>query len=163
VELLAPPVELVDELDATPGTAAVLVDSGLGAKNQLLSRAGITPVAVIDHHLNGRRRAKVPFYDVRPRIAASATIVAGYLREQKIEPGVNLATAMLYAIHTETAGAAVGYSRLDRSVLLWLTKRADLEMVREIENAPLPRAYFGDLVLAMQNAFLYDDAALCLL
>jgi hypothetical protein len=31
----------------------------------------------------------------------------------------------------------------------------------EIQNAPLPRAYYGDLVLALQNTFVYDGAAFC--
>lgn len=33
----------------------------------------------------------------------------------------------------------------------------------EIENAPLPRAYFGELVLALQNTVLHGEAALCYL
>jgi nanoRNase/pAp phosphatase (c-di-AMP/oligoRNAs hydrolase) len=163
LELLQPPIELVNEISCEEGTAAILVDCGLGTTNHLVTRAGIQPVAVIDHHLTGSRCAELPFRDVRPGMAASASIAASYLREQGIEPGEKLATAMLYAVRAETRGNETGFSRLDRAIVLWLTERADPSLLAEIENAPLARSYFGDLILALQNTFLYDDAAFCLL
>jgi hypothetical protein len=36
-------------------------------------------------------------------------------------------------------------------------------LLAEIENAPLAREYFGDLLLALQSTFLYDDTAICFL
>jgi len=120
-------------------------------------------LAVIDHHTRTKRDPRVAFHDVRPRTAASASIAAGYLREQALEPSRNLATALLYALRTETTGCECYYSRLDRAVLLWLTHFADPSVLTEIENAPLPPEYFGDLALALQGTFIYDDTALCLL
>jgi nanoRNase/pAp phosphatase (c-di-AMP/oligoRNAs hydrolase) len=163
VELLQPPIELVDDITQEPGTAAVLVDCGLGTSNHLLTRSRIQPVAVIDHHMNGTRGHRLPFRDIRENAAASASIAASYLREQRIEPGPKLASALLYAIRTETCGNETYHSRLDRSIILWLTARAEPSLLAEIENAPLTRDYYGDLVLAMQSTFLYDDAAFCLL
>lgn len=163
VELLQPPIELVDSFDFSEGTATVLVDCGLGASNQLLTRCRVQPAGVIDHHLGSQSSEGVPFVDVRSDVAASASIAASYLREQKLDPGFKLATALLYAIRTETQGYQTVYSSLDRSVLPWLTERGDPELLAAIENAPLQRAYYGDLVLALQNTFLYDDVALCFL
>ncbi len=163
VELLQPPLDLVDRVHAEPHTATVLVDCGPGARNHLLTRESITPLAVIDHHLNGTNGAKLAFKDIRPGVASAATILASYLREQHIEPGEKLATAMQYAIRTETCGCETRHSRLDRSAILWLSARSEPELLAEIENAPLTREYYGDLVLAMQSTFLYDDAAFCLL
>jgi nanoRNase/pAp phosphatase (c-di-AMP/oligoRNAs hydrolase) len=128
-----------------------------------LELGGAVPVAVIDHHLTTGALAGLPFADVRPDVAASASIAAGYLREQQVEPGQRLATALVYAIRTETQGFETHHSALDRTILPWLTERADPELVAEIENAPLSRAYFADLALALQNTFLYDDAAFCAL
>jgi nanoRNase/pAp phosphatase (c-di-AMP/oligoRNAs hydrolase) len=163
VELLEPPIELLDDIEPEEGTAAVLVDCGLGTSNHLLTRLGMHPVGVIDHHMNGTRGHRLPFRDIREKAAASASIAASYLREQRIEPGPKLASAILYAIRTETCGNETHHSRLDRSVILWLTARAEPSLLAEIENAPLSREYYGDLVLAMQSTFLYDDAAFCLL
>jgi nanoRNase/pAp phosphatase (c-di-AMP/oligoRNAs hydrolase) len=163
VELLNPPIELASSLEVDPGTATVLVDCGVGTTNQLLTRESIAPTAVIDHHLSLGRNPRVPFRDIRPSLAASVTIGAAYLREQDIEPGEKLATAMLYAFHTETQGFESRYSPLDRSILLWVTERADPSLLAAIHNAPLAREYFGDLVLALQSTFIYGDTALCLL
>jgi nanoRNase/pAp phosphatase (c-di-AMP/oligoRNAs hydrolase) len=163
VKLLDPPIELVQEVDCPPNTGAVLVDCGVAAENHLLLKETIRPVAVIDHHESNGRSPRMPFRDIRPHVAASASIAASYLREQSLVPSAGLATALLYAIRTETRGSETRHSRLDRSVLLWLTGRADPAQLAEIESAPLSVEYFGDLVLALQNTDLYEDTALCLL
>lgn len=163
VELLQPPIELVDDVVVDEQTATILVDCGNEAANHLLTRKGIRPVAVIDHHSKGAKQSKLPFDDIRPDVAASATIIASYLREHRIELGPKLATAMIYAIRTETCGHETHYSELDRMILPWLTECGDPALLAEIENAPLTREYFGDLMLALQRTFLYDKTAICFL
>ncbi len=163
VEILNPPIELVSEISADDGTATILVDCGLGTTNHLVTRAGIEPVAVIDHHLNGNGVSHIPFQDIRTNAAAAASIAASYLREQNIDPGMKLATAILYGIRTETCGGETAHSALDRSIVEWLTSIADPALLAEIANAPLEPEYFSDLALAMQNTFVYDDTALCFL
>jgi nanoRNase/pAp phosphatase (c-di-AMP/oligoRNAs hydrolase) len=163
VEMLKPPLELVHDADLSGDVAVILVDCGYGAENHLLAETGIVPAAVIDHHpLRGRTRG-VRYHDVRPRVAACASIAAQYLREQQIEASPRLATALVYAVRTETRGAQVRHSGLDRSVLRWLYESANPTWLAAIETARLARSYFGDLALAIQSAVLYDDAAFCLL
>ena len=163
LELLNPPLRLVTSIELPTRTAVLLVDCDVGGTNQLLSRQGIFPVAVIDHHRYEHERVLVPFRDCRPEVVASASIAASYLREQNIEPGLKLATAMWYAMRTETRGEEFSYSSLDRSILLWLTERAEPTLLAEIESAPLGAEYYGDLVLAIQNTFVHGQTALCLL
>lgn len=163
VKLLSPPIELVSDLTVGDNIAAILVDCGIGTTNQLATRAAVKPVAVIDHHQDGSDEAVLPFKDIRLDAAASASIAASYLREQQIEPGMKLATAILYAIRSETSGSETTHSSLDESIVKWTTESADPTMLAEIENAPLERKYFSDLALAMQNTFVYDDVALCFL
>lgn len=163
VQLLQPPIELVDDIVVSHRAATVLVDCGSEATNHLLVRKRIRPTAVIDHHTNGTPSPPALYQDVRPDVAASASIVAGYLKEQQLEPGSKLATAMLYAMRTETCGSETHYSALDREILPWLTENAEPALVAEIENAPLSREYFGDLMLALQSTFLYGDVAVCFL
>jgi nanoRNase/pAp phosphatase (c-di-AMP/oligoRNAs hydrolase) len=163
VKLLRPPIELVNEIHIDKRTEAILVDAGSRAKNHLLDRAGVKPIAVIDHHLADTASLNLPFQDNRPGSAASASIVASYLHEQGLEPGPELATAMVYAMRTETRGVTTTYSSLDRSMLAWLTERAEPTLIAEIENAPLSRIYFYDLVSALRETLLFDDAALCFL
>jgi nanoRNase/pAp phosphatase (c-di-AMP/oligoRNAs hydrolase) len=163
VRLLEPPIELVDTVHVPENTAAILVDCEYAAENHLLAESAVRPVAVIDHHVSGGRRLRLLFRDIRPKVAAAASIVAGYLREQGLEPETDLATALLYAIRTETSGGQSQHSRLDRQVVAWLGDIADPTWLAEIENAPLSREYFSDLVLALQTTFSYNGSALCFL
>lgn len=167
VDLLGPPLKLVVELPADPDAAYVLVDCGPHANNHLLARSAAAPTAIIDHHRTSQRKkgdkANGLFMDVRPKVAATVSIAASYLHEQSVEPTMALATAMLYAMRTETLGHETYFSALDRRALTWLTARADPSRLAKIENAPLPRVYFSDLVLALQGTFIYDDTAFCVL
>jgi nanoRNase/pAp phosphatase (c-di-AMP/oligoRNAs hydrolase) len=163
VGLLRPPIELVDGVSVDDATATILVDCGAESTNHLLTRQGIEPIAVIDHHANETPSVRAPYQDIRPGVAASATIVASYFQEQQLEPAAKLATAMWYAIRTETCGHETHYSALDRAILPWLSERGEPAILAEIENAPLARDYFGDLLLALQSTFIYEGAALCFL
>ena len=162
IRKLRPPLELVEQLRLRKNTAVVLVDCSPEATHHLLNGRTAELVGVIDHHRKAGR-STLPFVDVRPKVAAAASIAAGYLREQGIEPDERLATALVYGIRTETAGSETYYSSLDRSVLVWLSRFSNPTWLAEIENAPLAREYFVDLVAAIERTFLYDDAAMCVL
>ncbi|MBN1341033.1 MAG: DHH family phosphoesterase [Phycisphaerae bacterium] len=163
IKRLEPPLELVQGLEPSDDDAVILVDCGYGTSNHILSERTARPIAVIDHHLSTGRRAKLPFQDLRPRAAASASIATSYLKEQDLAPPGKLATALLYAIRTETKAYETHHSRLDHSAIQWLTPSADPAVIAEIENAPLSRAYFADLVLALERTFIYQDTVVCLL
>jgi len=162
LRLLRPPLTLVDEL-FNESSAIILVDCLPSGSNHLLEGHAIRPIAVIDHHEPNGTKIRVAHRDIRPRAAATAVIAAGYLREQGIQPEADLATALLYAVHTEITGPCVHLTRTDRSVLAWISGLADHAKLAEIAAAPLPRTYFTDLMLALENAFIYDDSAVCFL
>jgi nanoRNase/pAp phosphatase (c-di-AMP/oligoRNAs hydrolase) len=164
VRLLEPPVELVDEVVPEAGTALVFVDCLPASRNHLLADVPFRDTAVIDHHQGNASRRRMLFRDLRPGAAACASIVAQYLRQEDVHPDERLATALLYAIRTETSGAGFDHARIDRSAINWLTPIADPDALARIASAPLSRRYFGDLALALQNAFIYEnDTGLCIL
>jgi len=117
---------------------------------------------VIDHHPLEGSRFRVTYRDIRPHVAATATIVGEYLQEQEREPSAELATALVYGIRTDAFGRA-DFSRSDQRVLSWLSQFATQKSLADIESAPLHRGYYADLLLAMETTFLYGDAALCFL
>ncbi len=189
VELLRPPIELVDEFVAEEGTAIVVVDTQFPG---LLDCEGAcrSCAAVVDHHAheatgsggpkssgaskgsngaqgkaaNGNgRRLRFAYRDIRPRVVASSSMVAGYLKALEIEPDRPLATALLYGIHTDATGWDVKFSRTDRAAIAWLSQFSDPELRGQIERAPIPRSYFESVILALQNTFTYEDAAICFL
>ncbi|MFH1420050.1 MAG: DHH family phosphoesterase [Planctomycetota bacterium] len=163
IKMLEPPIELVDEYTPESDCAVVLVDCSAEAANHLLGDGAVRPVAVIDHHEPTGKSVPVSFRDVRPRAAAAATMSAGYLREQGIEPTKQLATALLYAVRTEALNRQSPFTRADRGVVGWLSKRADHQALSEIEHAPLPRTYYEEMMLALGSTFLYGNTAICFL
>jgi nanoRNase/pAp phosphatase (c-di-AMP/oligoRNAs hydrolase) len=163
VELLKPPLHLVPSFAPEEGCAPVLVDCAPENENHLLGDGSATPVAVIDHHEPAQARARVRFRDIRPRAAASSCIAAEYLREQQIEPSSRLATALSYAIRTEIIGSPVRLTRTDRRVISWIADQTDHAILAQIENAPLSRAYYNELALALELTTLHGDTAVCFL
>lgn len=163
VKLLRPPLELVDSFSPSEEEAVVLADCSAGENNQLVAGGEITPVAVIDHHNVPGKAVRVRFRDLRPKAAATALIVSGYLREQGVDPGRELATALYYAAQTEVVATPVRFSRVERGLLAWLGEWVDHQALREISDAPRSRGYYGDLVLAIGNTFIYRDAAFSML
>ncbi len=162
VRLLQPPLELIDEVTPDTHVATVLVDCSPGSFNHLLGGRK-APTAVIDHHESKGDGFRIPFRDVRPKVTASASISAEYLREQHLEPSSEMATALAYAIRTEMIGAHKALSRLDHSALRWLSGSADYDLLSEIENPPLPRHYYEELLLSLESVLVYSDSALCFL
>lgn len=160
--LLKPPLSLVETIDPTPRSLVVLVDCRPEALNHLPVDA--SALAVVDHH-ERPRKSTVPvlFEDIRPRVAASATIAASYLRDQGVILRPKLATALAYAIRTEVAGGSVAFSSLDREMLSWISRCARSDLLAEIEEAPLPKRYFTDLTRALANTILHGDCAFCML
>lgn len=157
-----PPLELVDGLDVEGEHAVVLVDCGLNVANHLPLTLEARPVAVLDHH-HSASRPHLSHVDLRSRVAATASIAASYLREQDVEPSSQLASALLYAVRSETRGFETYHSPLDRSIVRWLTQFGSPQQIAEIESAPLQREWFADLALAMQCTLTYDDIAFCML
>lgn len=163
LELLKPPIELVGTLETSRESAAVLVDCQPAGVNHLLTSSQLKPTAVLDHHQPGGDRVRARFTDIRPKMTATATIVAQYLREQSIDPRPELATALVYALRTDMQAAQTTFCPADHHAFAWLMHRVDHKKLSDIENAPLTPEYYADLALALQNTFTYGDVALCFL
>ncbi|MBU0716709.1 MAG: DHH family phosphoesterase [Planctomycetes bacterium] len=162
LKLLQPPIELVEEISPDAHTATVLVDCSPASANHLLGGDN-PPVAVIDHHESTGDGFRIPFRDLRPKVTASASIATEYMREQRLDPPPAVATALLYAIRTEMIGARKALSRVDHSALRWLSGFAEYDVLFEIENPPLPRYYYEELLLGLDSVLVYADSAVCFL
>ena len=100
VEVLKPPLQMIDEWLPPAGAAFVVVDTMSPPRLAVLSAK--EPLAgVIDHHggeSGGSRKFSFRFRDIRPAVLATSSMVCGYLREQKVYPSAALATALTYGI-----------------------------------------------------------------
>jgi nanoRNase/pAp phosphatase (c-di-AMP/oligoRNAs hydrolase) len=112
---------------------------------------GLTPSIVFDHHPVRRATRSVPFVDVRTEYGATATIVAEYVLASGMEINRREATALVYAIRSETQDFGREYSPADRSMFDLLYPRCDTRALALIQAPRLPLSYFSNLHEALEN------------
>jgi nanoRNase/pAp phosphatase (c-di-AMP/oligoRNAs hydrolase) len=134
----------------------ILVDTQPGAGNHPLPTS-FKPAAVLDHHPLRRITRNCPFWDVRPSLGACATLVAAYLHDADLSLPTTLATALCYAITSETRDLGREASEQDIETYVRLLKSANLRRLSRIEHSRAPREYFLTLHDAIKNAFVYKD------
>jgi len=118
-----------------------LVDTQPGTGNNQLP-AGVVPEIVLDHHPRRLSSRAVPFLDVRPHYGATATMVAEYLLASGMRVTAHEATALVYAIRTETRDFGREASGPDKAVYDELLPRARKEDLARIQHPRLPLSYF---------------------
>lgn len=128
-----------------------LVDTQpLTGNNQLPE--GVTPDVVVDHHPQRKASYAAAVSDVRKGYGATATILAEYLLASGIAINKRVATALVYAIRSETQdfsrGLGVGP---DKEIYDLLMPHADKRLLARILYPRLPHRYFHDLLHALQN------------
>ena len=114
---------------------------------------------VIDHH-PPQKGYVARFRDLRPQVGATSTILLEHLRAAGLTVSARTATALLYAIKTDTLFLERGVHPADLRSFAWLYPRADLGMLRRIEGAglTLERLEFIDRVRQthiLADGFLY--------
>lgn len=159
LNLLTPEWSHSDVLpDLDQFSAVALVDSQPGAGNNRLPISD-TPQIVIDHHHPLRETmGTVPYVDVRPEMGATATVLDQYLEAAGIVPDSDLATAMFYALKTDTRGLSRGASQTDEVVYIKLLARIDHKKLIQIEQAGLPQTYFRAFSDGLQAARVYSQS-----
>jgi len=111
----------------------------------------VAPDLVFDHHPPRRTTQQSPFVDIRPDYGATATILAEYLMAAEVPIGKRDATALVYAIRTETQDFGRQYARADKEVYDGLHSTADLRALAKIQSPPLPETYYRTLHEALEH------------
>jgi nanoRNase/pAp phosphatase (c-di-AMP/oligoRNAs hydrolase) len=134
----------------------ILVDTQPGRKNNSLP-PGVVPAAVIDHHPDWGTNEGVPFVDLRESYGATSTILTEYLQEAEVAIEPRVATALFYGISSETRQLGRETKPGDIVASQFLYPYVNKRILSEIENPPLPRAYFSLIGRAIRSAVLYGD------
>ena len=113
-----------------------LVDTQPGAGNNVLTSNDRCQI-IIDHHPQ-RRDTRGDLVVIDPDIGASATILIRCLDTAKIPIPANLATALSYAISSETQNMYREAAREDIKAYLSVYVRASIRKLSEIINVKLP-------------------------
>lgn len=122
--------------------------------------AGNTPDiqydVVIDHHPR-RRDTKADLVVVQPDIGVTATILVEWLRESGIEIPADLATALAYAISSETQNLARETSSRDIDAYLHVYVQSSIRKLARIIHPKLPRDYFSTLAKTLHNTYTFRN------
>ncbi|MGH7362163.1 MAG: DHH family phosphoesterase [Candidatus Methylomirabilales bacterium] len=114
------------------------------------------PAIVIDHHPLRRQTRQVPFRDIRRGYGATSTILTQYLRAAGISPESRLATALFYAIQSETQDLGREASQADVEAALYLYPFTNRRLLPRIEYSRVPPEYFRALGRVLKNAVIHD-------
>ncbi len=104
---------------------------------------------IIDHHDNGDLTAK--YMDIRPEIGAAATILTEYLMFLNMTPKQDLATALYYAICTDTNYFKRKTSKKDFEAAGYLQDLMDPKALEMIENPEMDTETMEILAKAITN------------
>jgi nanoRNase/pAp phosphatase (c-di-AMP/oligoRNAs hydrolase) len=111
----------------------------------------IVPDLVFDHHPRRKATQSVPFADVRPAYGATATMMAEYLLAKEVKITGADATALVYAIRTETRDFGREASGPDKEVYDLLYPRVNKGQLAKIQHPRLPLSYFRTLHQALER------------
>lgn len=151
LEITLIPLELVD-LDEF--SAVCMLDTQPGTGNNSLP-ADCRVDIVIDHHPLREATTSCRWVDVRDDYGVTATILYEYLLAQNITIGTKLATALFYAIKSETQDLGREANRPDRDAYLRLFPLANKRLLYEITNPKLPVEHFRTIHSSVENATIY--------
>ncbi len=116
----------------------------------------LVPDIVIDHHPCRHGTRSVRFIDVRSRYGACATILFEYIQEAGLEIEPPLATALVYAIRSDTQDLGREACKMDITAMQALYPIANLKMLSDIQRGRVERGYFKLLHKALGNAVACD-------
>ena len=132
-----------------------LVDTQVGAGNHPLpDKTGCD--LVIDHHpIRNKGKAKLEI--IKPEIGVTSTMLIEYIRESDLDFPVNLATALAYAISSETQNLGREASKRDIEAYFTVFVNSSMKKLSQILHPKLTRAYYVSLAKALQEAEFYRN------
>ncbi|MHC4761519.1 MAG: DHH family phosphoesterase [Planctomycetota bacterium] len=147
----------LDQIDMTQFELFAMVDTQPGTGNNSLP-GQVEPDIVIDHHTCRELTRHCRFTDVRSKYGATATIMLEYLNAVQFIPETPLATAMLYAIRSDTQELGRDSTQADVEAFKQLYPMANKHKLSEIQRGNVERSYYQMLADGLKNAQVYGNA-----
>jgi len=110
---------------------------------------------VIDHHPMRNESKECKWVDIREDYGVTATILYEYLILENVYISTKMATALFYAIKSETQDLGREANRPDRDAYLRLFPLTNKKLLFEITHPKLPREHFQTFHRAIDNAKIY--------
>ncbi len=113
---------------------------------------------IIDHHppIPG---LEANFIDINEEYGANSTIMTEYLKAAKIKPSPRLATAMFYAIKTDTNNFVRHSTSADMIAFRYLYDHANMNIIKKIESSEFTTKTLSTIATAIKNLSVSQDTA----
>ena len=111
---------------------------------------------VVDHHPE-RDGYTTTFKDIRPDFGSTATILTEHLRAVDVSISERTATAMLYAIKSDTLFLSRHTNRTDLEAFTFLYPLADPALIRKMEGSEITLERLQSVTRAVQSGRLEDQ------
>jgi nanoRNase/pAp phosphatase (c-di-AMP/oligoRNAs hydrolase) len=151
LEITLIPLEMVN-LDEV--SAVCMLDTQPGVGNNSLAPDCRVDI-IIDHHPMCESSATCRWVDIREDYGVTATILYEYLVAQNITISTKLATALFYAIKSETQDLGREANQPDRDAYLRLFPIVNKQQLYEISYPKLPAEHFQAIHSGVENAMIY--------
>ena len=156
VDTLRLPLVPAERVDPDRFDAIAIVDSQPETGNNSLPPGHRIDV-VVDHHPPRAGSARAPWCDIRPDLGATSTIIFEYLRAKKVALDAPLATAVFFALRTETRDLGRESTEAERQAYLELVPLVDHAMLYRMTHPKVPREHFAALDRALRSAQVFGD------
>lgn len=155
-KVLEIPLIPLEIIDLSEFGVVCMLDTQPGTGNNSLDSVAVD--VVIDHHPLRESTKKCRWVDVRDDYGVTATILYEYLLAHNLHIGTKLATALFYAIKSDTQDLGREANLPDREAYLDLFPVVDKQLLYQITNPSQPVEYFRTIRKTLDNARLYGRA-----
>jgi nanoRNase/pAp phosphatase (c-di-AMP/oligoRNAs hydrolase) len=134
-----------------PESLLAFVDHSIPGQNNAVPPETDVDI-VIDHHPAEDIDAR--FVDHRAELGAAATILTEYVRTLDIDLDADLATALLFAIRSDTLDFLRGATATDYDAAGYLHESADQEMIRQLSTPSISGGTLDAISTAIDNRII---------
>jgi nanoRNase/pAp phosphatase (c-di-AMP/oligoRNAs hydrolase) len=120
--------------------------------------AAINFDVIIDHHPR-TAGLNAEFIDIKEGYGAAATLMTEYVRAAKIKPSPRLATALFYAIKTDTDNFVRPTVDRDMIAFRYLYDYANINIIKKIESSEITQKMLFRFQKAMQRVQIFKQIA----
>lgn len=148
IELLNIRMKHLKDINRKKFSKIAMVETYPGGNNSFSEN--ITPAIVIDHHPQ-KKKYNALYVDLRTDIGANSSIITEYFIYSRYKMNKKIATALLYAIKTDTMSLNRGSTASDIEAFSYLYTKADINLLKKIEQPSLSSDEFDAFGKAIQN------------
>ncbi len=121
----------------------------------------VIPDGIIDHHPLRKTTKYESFALIDEHIGATSTIITASFKRQKLFMPKKIATALFYAIRSETKDLGWEGSDLDYKNYLYLLPRVDFQALHNIMHPRLPNEYYQMISAAITRSRIFRTTVVC--